>query len=157
MENVFAVANYFITKSLETGIQLTPMKLLKLVYIAHGWHLGIKNEPLILEGVQAWKFGPVIPRLYHSLKSYGNSNINSVIIDPETMTYPIVEDKNLKIFLNRIWDVYSKYSGLQLSTLTHQIDTPWDIVYNREGGKNIKEALIRNNLIEQHYKMKAAI
>ena len=30
------VSNFFINKSIEEGVELTPMKLLKLVYITHG-------------------------------------------------------------------------------------------------------------------------
>ncbi len=46
-----AVANFFVEKSISTGIELTPMKVIKMVYIAHGWHLAIKNSPLIAEAV----------------------------------------------------------------------------------------------------------
>ena len=66
-----AVANFFIQKSIETGLEVTPMKLLKLVYIAHGWSLGLFGEPLIDEAVVAWTYGPVIPDLYKVLKDYG--------------------------------------------------------------------------------------
>ena len=53
----------------------TPMQLLKLVYIAHGWTLGICATPLITEQVEAWKYGPVIPDLYQHVKKYGSSSI----------------------------------------------------------------------------------
>jgi len=76
MENSLAVANYFITKANDEGTELTPMKLIKLVYIAHGWHLGLKNESLIDEGVQAWKYGPVIKSVYDEFKGYKNGQVN---------------------------------------------------------------------------------
>lgn len=42
-----AVANYFIDKAEEDLIfDLTPLKLMKLVYISHGWCLAIYDVPL---------------------------------------------------------------------------------------------------------------
>ncbi|MCC7437458.1 MAG: DUF4065 domain-containing protein [Armatimonadetes bacterium] len=72
------VGNSFLDIALKDGTALTPMKLLKLVYIAHGWHLGIMGKPLISDEVQAWKYGPVIPKLYSralSLRNSGNMEI----------------------------------------------------------------------------------
>jgi len=40
---------------------LTPMQVLKLAYIAHGWQLGLHGRPLINEPVEAWKYGPDLP------------------------------------------------------------------------------------------------
>jgi uncharacterized phage-associated protein len=137
------IANYFIELSLQTGKELTPMKLVKLVYISHGWYLGLTNKPLIIEGVQAWKYGPVVTSVYHDFKHYGNQQITSMVISQSDIE-----------FLNKIWDVYKDMNGLQLSTLTHQKDTPWDIVWNQKDGKKINGALIPNDIIKNHYKAK---
>ena len=61
------IANEFLRLAKESGQSLTPMQLLKLVFIAHGWMLGLYGEPLISDDVQAWKYGPVIPDLYQTL------------------------------------------------------------------------------------------
>ena len=42
------IADYFLSKHSVDG-NITPMKLIKLVYIAHGWHLGITDTALIDE------------------------------------------------------------------------------------------------------------
>lgn len=157
MENPIAVANFFIQKSFDTGKELTSMKLVKLVYIAHGWYLGLYGQPLLNEPTEAWKYGPVINSVYKEFKAFGNSQITRLgtIMDGLRMVTPFVsEDK--KDFLNKIWDVYKDYNGLQLSTLTHQMNTPWNDIWNKQGGKNVSSAIIPNDLIQQHYKSKVA-
>ena len=46
---------------------------MKRVYIAHGFSLAINKESLLdkrFDKVEAWKYGPVIPSVYHSFKQY---------------------------------------------------------------------------------------
>ncbi|WP_369210846.1 Panacea domain-containing protein [Xylella fastidiosa] len=63
------IANYFLQRASKEGRALTPMQVLKLVYIAHGWHLGFRKEPLIDESVEAWRHGPAIRSLYNKIKN----------------------------------------------------------------------------------------
>ena len=63
-----AIANYILDKADKSGPSITPMQITKLVYLAHGWFLGFHKQPLIIEDVQAWRFGPVIPPVYHAFK-----------------------------------------------------------------------------------------
>ena len=149
-----AVANYFIAKSLSSGTPLAPMKLIKMVYIAHGWHLARKGEPLLNEGVQAWKFGPVIETLYHKVKRFRDQQITSLISvqTPYGTQTPTVEDGETRRFLDNVWNAYARYDGLQLSTLTHRPDTAWYEVWHKRDGKSERRSLIPNDLITEHYR-----
>ncbi|HBN9709425.1 DUF4065 domain-containing protein [Pseudomonas aeruginosa] len=151
-----AVANYFIQKSFDKGVPLTQMKLLKLVYIAHGWHRAYFSKNLINDAVEAWKYGPVIPDLYQKIKHYGRGQINAPIdsygvAGDERNSLP---DENTLLLLDKVWDTYSRFSAVQLSAMTHQPGTPWDQVWRDSGGDNYSGALIPNELVEQHYKQK---
>lgn len=139
------VARFFIQKSLEEGIPLTNMKILKLVYIAHGWYLGITGKPLINEAIEAWKYGPVIRSLYERFKVFGAEPITT--IPNETVNF---EDRDMDfiLFLERIWKVYKGYTGRQLSTLTHQEGSPWDLTEKKGEGQDF----IPNDLIENYYR-----
>lgn len=158
MESPIAVANFFISKSFDTGIEVTPMKVLKLVYISHGWNLGLTSEPLINEAIQAWKYGPVIESVYTEFKEYRNAKITALgsIFSMDNNDFRVMTPQvsgHIDL-LEKIWEVYKDYSGLQLSTLTHQQGTPWDIVWNQNGGSKTMGAIISNDIIEQHYKTK---
>ena len=60
MYNCFDIAKKIIELSKKDNVSIDPMKLLKLVYIAL-WCFS--EKPLIINKVEAWKYGPVIPEL----------------------------------------------------------------------------------------------
>ncbi|NRA48670.1 MAG: SocA family protein [Phaeodactylibacter sp.] len=152
-----SIANYFIEKAIYDGVEITPMKVLKLVYIAHGWYLAVADNPLITEQTEAWKYGPVVPNVYHTFKAYGKNDISEIhqsdVVIRKDFRLLKEDDKTL-LFLDRIWEVYKKFSGGQLSSLTHQKDTPWYITWNKNGGSLKDGAIIANRLIKQYYKEK---
>ena len=79
------IAYAFVQKGIEEGKFVTQMKLQKMVYFAHGYHLARYNEPLIREEFEAWKFGPVVPSIYQSYKLYGSD----MIIDTGLIAKPV--------------------------------------------------------------------
>ncbi len=130
------------------------MKLLKLVYIAHGWHLGLTQTQLIDEDVEAWRYGPVIPSLYRSFKTYGNQPIpatevasNVQLSNPERV-YP---------FLERVWNAYKDCTAIELSSMTHAKGTPWYQVWEVQSGKNYMGADISPQSIPQGVSDKKAV
>lgn len=140
------IANYFLSKY-GSDNDITPMKLIKLVYIAHGWYLGIKDQTLIDENPEAWKYGPVISSLYHEYKHLGNYPIkidfsNSIGLDND-------EDER---FLDRIWEVYGKFSAIELSAKTHKSGTPWTKVWNQIKHGDYFFVQIPENEIKNYYK-----
>ncbi len=154
-----AVANFFI----DVGKSITHLKIQKIVYIAHGWNLGLHNVPLIDEEVQAWRYGPVIKSLYHALKFSGSQPLKDLITLPdlENEENEKVIDKAPKIpttdeatlaHLNRIWNAYKGATAGQLVEATHRNGTPWQQVYQK-GQISIP---IPNEIIKSYYKELAA-
>jgi len=139
------IANFFVKKSIDTGIELTPMKLIKLVYIAHGWYLALTEESLINEAVKVWKYGPVIETIYQAFKHFGKSQITELYDNYGLGIIKISNEYDIS-FLDKVWEVYSGFNGLQLSTLTHQDGSPWSSAIS--SGNDF----IPNNLIKEHYK-----
>lgn len=134
------IANWFLEK--EPRMKDDIMKVLKLVYITHGFHLAFKDTPLIEEDVQAWQYGPVIPELYFRLKTKTLGITSDYIKDKEKFE----KDTEVKNLLEAVYRKYGKYTGGQLSNLTHNQDTPWDITV-----RSFK-SLIEEDLIKEHYK-----
>jgi uncharacterized phage-associated protein len=113
---------------------------MKRVYIAHGFSLAILDESLLdkrFDEVQAWKYGPVIPSVYHSFKYYRNNPITdkTVVIDWDeskgTANYiePKLEDKTSKKIVEIVYNRYKNNSDRQMVSFTHDPGTPWSKFY----------------------------
>ena len=101
------------------GKGLTPLQLMKMVYIAYGFHLASTGRRRLFEDdIEAWKYGPVVPNLYHETKSFGRTEISYEHGDDFPFYHP--DEKTL---LSRIVDVYGAYPGTALSNLTHREGT----------------------------------
>jgi uncharacterized phage-associated protein len=140
------IANRFIELAAANGEQLTPMQLIKLSYIAHGFSLAINKRPLLNENVEAWRYGPVVPSLYRKLKQYGSDKvtkpIESFFRDLRT-EHLEAEDREL---IDTVFSKYGKFNGIQLSHLTHRKGTPWDTAYIPDQyGIDIDDAVIRSH------------
>lgn len=142
MRDSKAIANRFLELATAAGDTLTPMQLLKLVYIAHGWMLGLYGRPLIRDDVQAWQYGPVIPRLYNAVRRFRSQPVEGRIVGEDGPLTP--EEDHI---VQQTYQLYGKYSGPALSRITHAPETPWAQTY-RAGEFGIP---ISNDLIEDHY------
>lgn len=161
-----AIANTLLDIANIDGVKLTPMKLQKLVYFAHGWYLAIKGEPLIKEQVEAWNFGPVIPSLYHAFKRFGNQSISEYAISEcdfesrESFAYSANQSALQKVpesdkftcqLLKKIWNVYGKFTPVQLSNMTHEEGTPWDHLFKKFKGDIPRHTDIPIDLIQTYF------
>lgn len=148
------VANSFLIKARKEGVNdIDPLKIQKLVYNLHGWHLAVTGHPVIGERFEAWPHGPVNSTIYHQFKNFKFRPITGFAtdIDPTTgapaATYVTPADEGFYDVFDRVWDRYKGFTGQQLSDLTHAIGTPWS--YAREHDlQYIPDALIRNHFID---------
>lgn len=158
MDNALAVANYFVDLAKKEGAQITLLGLVKRVYIAHGFSLAIFHKSLLdprFDKVEAWKYGPVIPCVYHSFKHY---RANPITQKTEVMEWddtncaltfhaPELRDEDAKKIVEMVWKRYGGMSDSQMVTLTHQKGTPWDVCYI-EGRNN----MIPDELTDAYYR-----
>lgn len=148
-----AIANEFIQRGLEPGARpLTHMQIQKLVYLSHGWSLGAAGLPLIEDQVEAWKFGPVIRKVYAALSRCGDAPVTREIhVGDDTIFYrgddrgdvvseplTVAEDEILQL----VWNSYGHLPAFKLSALTHQPGTPWSKTYAVGVNRVIPEELI---------------
>ena len=135
---------------------MTQIKLHRLIYYAHGWHLALRDEPLMDEFVEAWRYGPMTPTIFHEFKDFGTSPISRLATDFDPLTgrwdrTPSIDadDQATEGLLDRVWAVYRVYSSGQLIRMTHEPSTPWS--ETRAENRGIKNANIPNELIRRFF------
>ncbi len=149
------VANCFLQHDFRDGVAtITPMKLQKLVYCLHGWHLAITGEAAIDGKFEAWPYGPVEEEMYHLFKEYRNKPINAYAPswngDVQKAFVVSSDNKQFHEILGFVVARYMHFSAIQLSAMTHQKGTPW--FTTREKG----ETTIPDELIREHFRALAA-
>ncbi len=141
------IANIFVQEARKAGHILTILPLVKYVYFAHGWHLGYLDEPLISDKVQAWKYGPVVPKIYYTFRDNNDFAIRKEAKDEETkQPYRAdLSERSRKIVVD-VYKEYSQKSAWGLSNSTHHESSPW-YKYRHQ-----TYATIPNEEIESYYK-----
>ena len=127
---------------LRQGTETTVMHVLKLVYLAHGWMLGFHKRPLIIEPVEAWLYGPVIPVLYQKYKYFRSYPISEVPINRSCDL-----DNEQEEMIEIVNNYYLEYTALELSGFTHKLDSPWDRIHRKNGLNDI----IPTEMIQEYY------
>lgn len=117
------VAHYILNLSGKIGLSLDLMKLIKLVYISHGYFLAKYGRPLVNEQAEAWLFGPVFPEVYKRLRPFMNAEKELMGPFKEIPEENFSKDaiKEIKYVFEKFKDVYSG----RLSVWTHEKRTPW--------------------------------
>jgi uncharacterized phage-associated protein len=142
--NVQQIANAFLNLGDRDGVPIDPMKIQKLVYLAHGWHLAFFDTPLVLQSAEAWQYGPVFPLLYREFQSFRANPITARAtavgqLDPRTQTH-----------VASVWNTYKQFTPVQLSMMTHEAGGAWDLTVKEFG--NSWRPIIPNELIAQEFK-----
>lgn len=120
------IANFYVqlSQDLPEG-DITNLKLNKLCYYAQGWSLVRLGRPLFDDEIQAWKYGPVIPSVYHTYKVCGENPI----AEPASRFDEAEFDTDELNLLIDVYMTYGKYSPGQLVSMTHAAGGPWAEVF----------------------------
>lgn len=145
MNKSLSVAQYLLSRRKGADDNsISPMQLLKLVYIAHGFMLGWRGMPLLDEPVEAWQYGPVVPSVYHAIKKYRSGPVANV--DGADADHAFTNDE--KAIMNYVADSYGDINGIALSAATHKPGTPWSQTWQYFD----RNAQISNDIIESFYR-----
>lgn len=114
------VALYVLRLLSSSEKEVSSMKLQKICFYIQGWFAAKNGRELFVNDFQAWRLGPVSPRLYkmHAGRAVISLDDNVIQGNVEKICE---SDKN---FISNIVAVYGRYTGLQLSDMSHSQE-PW--------------------------------
>lgn len=142
--NPGTIGNRLIELAAAKGAHLTPMQVIKLAYIAHGWSLALLDRPLLKGRVEAWRYGPVIPDLYRRLNMYGRGPIQGQIKNTIFERGEEIDEQSDRL-LTQVYEKYGSLTGIQLSNLTHQLGSPWAETYKPDENEAIPDEVIKRH------------
>lgn len=122
------IARYIVAMAQDKGLPINMTKVQKLLYIAYGIYLAIKDERLIDEHPQAWPYGPVFPSTRNKLLK---ENFYDIRIDnPEFAELRI--NAELNSLLNLVFNNFGDWTASELSQWSHTDGSPWEKTVNQE-------------------------
>lgn len=96
------------------------MQLHKLLYLCQGWNLALNGERMFTERVEAWKWGPVIRRVWTDEKHH------------RAPPPPVSLQGEHQMVLDYVLARFGSLSAVQLMDLTHE-HGPWQETRDQPG------------------------
>jgi uncharacterized phage-associated protein len=113
------LAKWFVARAAGQDDQdLDPMKLQKLLYFAHSRYLFSTSTRLVVEPIQAWKYGPVVRTVYDEFRAFDHNPIQ-LDLAPDGPWSCVIAD--VEEVLERTWNAFGGYSGWYLAEITHEV------------------------------------
>ena len=134
MVTALNVGNSILSRGFAEDIDITPMKLQKMIYFVYRDYYKKTGISLFNERFETWRYGPVVPSVYDKFKKCGSNAIRKYGRENDGKTILAVDEESapvLKGILNDVWDRYKKYDGIYLSAITHKPNTAWSKAYEK--------------------------
>ena len=134
MNKALNIARYVINYCNDRNIEITNLKLQKLLYFIQANFIIEINEFCFGENFIAWEYGPIILTIYNEFKKYGRDNI------------PKFEGQLNEIYHKDIIDAVlqeiSQKDPFELVKISHK-QSPWQDAYIAGYGSNITKESIK--------------
>jgi uncharacterized phage-associated protein len=108
----------------------------------------------------AWRYGPVVDRIYKHLKGFGAQEVDTVIQEPSfagkssgpwSGTAAIdPDDAQTLDFLEEVWPTYSSIETLGLVNMTYSDNAPWRQIASGLSHWSYETKIVPKDLIKLH-------
>lgn len=132
------IAKELLRLSAQKGLSITNLHLQKMLYYTQGFSYACFNHPLFDDGLEAWKYGPVVPSVYNQYKQF----VSSPIPYTENMSDCEVDGGTEK-FLNLIVDKIGRKDPWALVSMTHN-EKPWKEAYSPYYSREISKESMKD-------------
>ena len=121
------LCNNILFRGNRDGVQITPMKLQKLMYFVCRDYTKRYGTSPISEQFEVWQYGPVLPSVYSEFKSFRSRPITEYAKDASGNIFMVSEPDtpDLAMTIDSVWRKYRSLSGVELSQITHKPESGW--------------------------------
>lgn len=131
--SVQSLCNNILMRAHRESIDVTPMKLQKLLYYVCTKYVQETGISPIMEYFAVWKYGPVIPSVYAEFKPFKAEPIKRFARNAKGIATIVDEDANpiLKNCIDHVWHKLKLYDGPALAHRTHLEGSGWYSAYQK--------------------------
>lgn len=141
--NSVDVARFIIATANEKRISINITKVQKLLYIAYGLYIAVKDERLTDEHPQAWPYGPVFPTTRSKLL---NAEFYSINFEDAELA-KMKQDDTLNSLIELVFNHFGNWTASQLTAWSHGDGSPWERTTEQDDfkwGNRIPDAYIQS-------------
>jgi uncharacterized phage-associated protein len=141
------VARVILHLAHERKLEITNLKLQKLLYYCQAWYLAIMKKPFFHERIEAWVHGPAVPPVFGTYKEFRWNPVpdpGETVIEDGDPSWPVMNH------IAEVMDAYANLTGPQLETLTHAED-PWKNARNGMPQDAPSNAIISHQSMIDYY------
>ncbi len=131
MYNVLDICKYVVHYSNQKNYGISNLRLQKILYFIQAYFLRIKGKRCFREPIEAWDFGPVVPKAYHRYKYFGAGEIPD--FEKPFIRFDDPVDRQI---VEEVVDLLSEYTTTQLVSMTHR-QSPWKDNYKPNANNEI--------------------
>ncbi|CAI9831959.1 MAG: DUF4065 domain-containing protein [Nitrosopumilus sp.] len=138
--------------------RFTPLQVLKLAYLSHGYTLAITGKPLFSDMVVAGKLGPTIPTLDYAIREHGGAAIPRLYSCGTPVISPDIGRRieelggqftpNNRAIVDQMVRTFGKYEGADLASHLNKDGTPWSETIKASG----EDSRIEDARLEAYFK-----
>lgn len=121
------LCNNILARGKKEKIDITPVKLQKLMYYTCREYARQTGHMPIEESFEVWKYGPVIPSVYAEFCCYHAEPIKTYSKDARGKSYMADEANNpiLRNAIDVVWATMKYLTGVELSSKSHTPGSGW--------------------------------
>lgn len=151
------IAKFVVNYADELGMNVSNMKLQKILYYLQGFSYSIFGEQLFCDEIEAWPYGPVVREVYIDFNVFGSDKIpayNDVLefifsfeddkANKEIKDYVSIFSEGVRDFLYRYTDRLLMFSASELVASTHADGTPWASTFESNRKRIIPKETIKS-------------
>lgn len=127
------IANNILKRAFEQNVEVTPMKLQRIIYFIYRDYLQTTGQSLFSERFEVWRYGPVLPTVYQKFRPFNGKPITEFAKDSKGEVLCVTEkvESDLRKIIDNVWYCYKDYNGVDLSKITHQKNSAWYHAFQR--------------------------
>jgi uncharacterized phage-associated protein len=137
------IGNSIIRRARDEVVDVSTMKLQKLLFFTAAEYAKITGGPLLYEQFRVWPYGPVVQSLHDKFGPLGGKPLSAFGKDAKGNVFVADEAKHPDVVyaIGRVWRLGRDMSGVELARLTQTPGSAWHQAFTT-GATDIDDAAL---------------